>query len=68
MRSPFCRVLSKYCTLIVKMGSNMTAKPREKPQAGVVENFDMLVDVEVLLSLMCFMPLLNVVHYLIKFS
>ena len=68
MRSPSCHVPSKYCTLIVKMGNDMTSKPREKLPARAVENFDMLVDLEVLLSLMCFMLLLNAVHCLIKFS
>ena len=68
MRSPIHRVLTEYRTLIVKMDSDMTPKAGEKPPAGAVENFDMLVDVEVLLSLMCLMPLLNVVHCLIKFS
>ena len=32
-----------------------------------MENYDILVDVEVLLSLMYFMPLLNAIHCLIKF-
>ena len=68
MRSPSRHVLSENRTLIVKMGSDMIVKPGWKPQAGTVENFDMWVDVEVLLSLMCFMPLLNDVHCLIKFS
>ena len=68
MRSPSHRVLSEYKTLVVKMDSDMIPKPGEKPLARAAENFDMLVNVKVSLSLMSFMPLLNVVYCLIKFS
>jgi len=31
-------------------------------------NFNYMMDIEVLLSLACFIPILNVIHYLIKLS
>ena len=62
------RVFTEYCTLIVKIGSDMTPKAGEKHPAGAIDNFDILVDVKVLLSLMCLMPFLNAIHCLIKFS
>ena len=46
----------------------MMSKDGEKPLGGATNNFNMLVDVELLLSLMCLMPILNVVYCLIKFS
>ena len=49
------------------MGNDMTPKAKEKHLVGAIENFKILVDVEVLLSLMCFMPLFNAIHCLIKF-
>jgi hypothetical protein len=57
MRSPAIRVLSEYKTLIVKMGLDMTPTPNHRVPAGVEANFDYLVDLEVLLSLCCIMPL-----------
>jgi hypothetical protein len=66
MRSPALRVLSKYKTLIVKMGLDMTPAPNHRVPAGIEANFDYLVDLEVLLSLCCIMPLLNAVNRLIK--
>ena len=46
----------------------MTLKGEEKLPIGVSDNFDMLFDLKVLLSLTYLMPLLNVVYCLIKFS
>jgi hypothetical protein len=68
MRSPAMRVLSEYKTLIVKMGLDMTPAPNHRVPAGAAANFDFLVDLEVLLSLCCIMPLLNAVNRLIKLS
>jgi hypothetical protein len=68
MRSPSVRVLSEYKTLIVKMGLDMTPAPNYRVPAGTEANFDYLVDIEMLLSLSCVMPLLNDVHRLIKLS
>jgi hypothetical protein len=68
MRSPAKRIMSEYSTLIVKMGLDMAHVAGQKPNAGAAENFDLLVDIEVLLSLACFIPLLECVHYLIKLS
>jgi hypothetical protein len=52
----------------VKMGFDMAGAPGQKPNAGAGDNFDLLVDIEVLLSLACFIPLLDAVYYLIKLS
>jgi hypothetical protein len=68
MRSPALRVLSKYKTLIVKMGLDMTLAPNHRVPTGPEANFDYLIDLEVLLSLCCIMPLLNAVNRLIKLS
>jgi hypothetical protein len=67
MRSPAKRIMSEYTTLMVKMGFDMTPAHGQRSNAGAGDNFDMLVDVEVLLSLACFIPLLDAVHYLAKF-
>jgi hypothetical protein len=68
MRSRAKRIISEYTTLMVKMGTDMTPGLRQRSNAGPGDNFDYLVDIEVLLSLACFIPLLDVVHYLIKLS
>jgi hypothetical protein len=68
MRSPAKRVTSEYTTLMVKMGFDMASGPGQRSNAGAGDNFDYLVDIEVLLSLACFIPLLDAVHYLIKLS
>ena len=46
----------------------MISKGGKKPPIEASDNFDMLVDVEILLSLMCLMPLLNAIYCLIEFS
>jgi hypothetical protein len=68
MRSPAKRIMSEYMSLMVKMGFDMVGAPGQKPNARAGDNFDLLVDIEVLLSLACFIPLLDVVYYLIKLS
>lgn len=70
MRSPARRALEEYKTLVVKMGMDMTPSPgdKEKCPAAATENFDSLVDIELLLSLACFQHLLTIVHCLIKFA
>jgi hypothetical protein len=56
------RVLSKYCTLLMKM-------PLDAPTiASTKSNLCLLIDVKMLLGLNAIMPLLEVVHSLIKFS
>jgi len=60
--------MAEYITLIVKMGQDMTPSPGHKTHVGTVDNFDVLVDIEVLLSLALFIPLLNAMHVLIKLS
>ena len=60
MRSPAQRILGKYKTLSPSAG--------HKANARAAANFDLLSDVQTLLSLACFIPMLNVVHCLIKLS
>jgi hypothetical protein len=60
------RVLSEYKTLIVKMWLDMIPALSYRVPAGAEANFDYLVDIEMLFSLSCVMPLLNDVHRLIK--
>ena len=62
MRSLAMMVLSEYKTFIVKMGLDMTQTQNYRVRAGSEANFDYLVDIEMLLSISCMMPLLNVVH------
>jgi len=50
------------------MEVDMTGGLGHKFVAKAGNNFDLLVDVEVLLSLACFIPLENVVHSLMKLS
>ena len=68
MRSPPKKIISEYTMLMVKMGTNMTPGLKQRSNARPGDNFDYLVDIEVLMSLVCFIPLLDVVHYLIKLS
>ena len=68
MRSPAKRVFYECKTLMVKMKVGMTLAVGYKVPAGAKENFDLLADVEVLLSLACFIPLLDVVYHLMKLS
>ena len=68
MKSPTKRVISEYTTLMVKMGFDMTLGLGQRSNAGARDNFDYFVDIEVLLSLACFIPLVDAVHYLIKLS
>lgn len=68
MRSPAARILSEYRTLLMKMGVDMTAAPGHKPNATATDNFDQHADIELLLSLALFIPLVNAVHSLIKLS
>lgn len=68
MWSPVARILSEYHTLLVKMGADMSSGPGSKTVPGSAENFDLLSDIELLLSLACFIPLVNAVHALIKLS
>jgi hypothetical protein len=56
------RVLSKYCTNIMKMALNAVIITFAK------SNLCLLIDVEMLLGLNVVMPLLEVVHSLIKFA
>ena len=68
MRSLAKHVFSEYKTLMVKMGVDMTPAIDHKVPTGAKENFDLLADVEVLLPLACFIPLLDDVYHLMKLS
>ena len=50
------------------MGLDMTPALNHRIPVGAKSNFDYLVDIEDLLSLSYIMPLLNIVHQLIKLS
>jgi len=49
MKSFACHVLNEYKTLIFKMSNNMMPNVEEKLIARVSNNFNMLIDVKVLL-------------------
>jgi hypothetical protein len=69
MVSPLKRVMSEYRTLIQKMQED--SKDATTPHASrevAKTNFSLLVDVSVPIALTCFLPLLETVHYLVKFS
>jgi len=68
MKSLVLRVMNKYKTLMVKMGLDISLSIGQKSNIGVAGNFDFLVDVEVLLSLACFIPIFHAVHCLIKLT
>ena len=62
------RVLAEYWTFIVKMEQDMMPMPNQKTPTSTIENFNFLVDLEVLLSLSYIQPFLSFIHSLIKFS
>jgi hypothetical protein len=69
MLSPLKRVMSEYQTLVHKMhedsmDSTTTHISRESAKA----NYDLLVDISIPIALACFLPLLETVHCLVKFS
>ena len=67
MRSLAQQIMSEFKTLLVKMALDV-ASGGQKGNSAAASNFDYLSDIEVLLSLACFIPLLNTVHCLIKLS
>ena len=66
MMSPTKHVFYEYKTLMVNMAIDMIPAPSHKVSAGAKENFDLLADVEVLLLLACFIPLLDAINHLMK--
>jgi len=50
----------------MKMSVDMTLTLGSKTIAGATENFDMLADSKVLLSLALFIPFVNAIHCLLK--
>jgi hypothetical protein len=61
MLSPLKRLLAEYKSLVVKMYMNA---PKSKL---VQDNLDFLCDLELVLDLPCILPMLEVVHTLIKY-
>ena len=68
MKSLVKHVLSKYKTLMVTMDVDMIFALGHKVSTKAKENFDLLGDIEVLLSLLCFISLLNAMYNLMKLS
>jgi len=68
MQSLVQRVMNEYKTLIVKMEKNMTLSIGHKANVVAIGNFGSLSNMEVLLSLAVFIPMLNVVHCFIKLT
>ena len=61
--------MNEYKILMVKMEVEMPAPVGQKGNASApTSNFDALVDIEVMLSLAYFVPMLNTVHCLIKLT
>jgi len=60
--------MTKYSALLVKIGVDMILGLGHKSHAWAIDNFNLLVDIKVLLSLALFIPLVNAVHALIKLS
>jgi hypothetical protein len=65
MLSPLCRVLSEYRVLLVKMYTDMHAKPVVK---GAEANFYRLADIRTLLLLAVLLPLLQIIKDLVVFT
>ena len=70
MRNSTRRTLKEYKAFVVKIRMDMTSSPSEKDKCLVVasDNFDTLLDLELLLSLCNFQSLLTIVLYFIKFA
>jgi hypothetical protein len=62
MLSPPKRVMEEYCIFLVKMAFDSPIEVK------AIANLQLLVNVEVVLCLLCILPLLELVHSLIKFS
>ncbi len=62
MLNPAKRMMAKYRTLLVKMGMDYnTNQPRKF-------NYEYLSDLQILLGLVCILPMLKSMHVLIKFA
>ncbi len=62
MLFPIKRMLVEYKSVVVKMNENLRMIKTTRPI------FEFLCDAKVVLSFMCIMPMLEVVHDLIKFA
>ncbi len=62
MFSPLKHVLGEYKSLVVKMHMDV---PKNKL---VAKNLDLMCDLELVFGLPCILPMLEVVHKLIKYS
>ncbi len=61
MLSLMKRVLAEYKTIMVRMNNDLNRVVATKT------NLEYLCDIEMVIGLMCIMPMLEVVHALIKF-
>jgi len=62
MLSPPKRVMEEYCIFFVKMAFDSPIEVK------AIANLQLLANVEVMLCLLCILSLLELVHFLIKFS
>ncbi len=62
MLSPMKHVFCEYCPLLMKMALDSPTI------AFGASNFELLCDVEILLSLVCLVPMLEIVNVLMKFT
>jgi hypothetical protein len=64
---PAKHVMSKYKQLLLKMAQDFTlAKSIENVVAKM--NFNLILNVQLIMTLLCLLPLLEIVHVLIKFN
>ena len=69
MLSPLKRVIGEYKTLLLKMSEDRFNKDsKAAAQETDRKNYNLLSDISVPCALSCFLPLLETVHNLIKFS
>jgi hypothetical protein len=69
MLSPLKRVMSEYRTLVHKMHQDgLDGTSTSAAREVAIGNFNLLVDISIPIALAGFLPLLETVHYLVKFS
>jgi hypothetical protein len=69
MLSPLKRVMSEYRTLVHKMHQDgLDGTSTSAAREVAIGNYNLLVDISIPIALAGFLPLLETVHYLVKFS
>jgi hypothetical protein len=69
MVSPLKQVISEYRTLVQKMQEdNLDCTSTFASRESARTNLQLLLDISIPMALTCFLPLLETVHYLVKFS